>query len=328
MISFLKKRWVYHLLLWIAFFISLTFLDWIEKTKDESILELEIELLKTFPAILYIVYLNFSIKSYFFDRRKYLIYCVSLLLLIISGTYFLDLLDDWNGGLRNSIEQNGLNVLAIIPISLGLQYFKRGVINQYQLQELRVRTSETELNALKAQINPHFLFNTLNNIYGMNQINSDKASEMIMELSDVMRYHLEFSKKGTILLSDEIQLLTSYIQLEKLRINDNCDLQLDILEGDFSLSISPLLLLPLVENAFKHGTHPTSPSFIHLSIKTSGRKLYFTIKNSIHPNRKVIKTNLGLKNTMKRLEIIYGGKYELKTSEDQATYLVKLGIEL
>lgn len=328
MIYFFKKRWVYHTVIWIAIFILLNSLDWIEKNEDESLLSLQIESLIMFPAFLYTVYFNFIIKSYFFDNRKYVFYGMSLLFLIISGALLLDVLDQWNGGYNNSIEQNALNIIVIIPISLGLQYFKRGVINQYQLQELKVRTSETELNALKAQINPHFLFNTLNNIYGMNQMDSEKASEMILELSDVMRYHLEFSKKGTVLLDDEIQLLASYIQLEKLRINDTCDLKVDFEKVDHSLSISPLLLLPFVENAFKHGTHPTLTSFVHLSIKTRGRKLYFCVENSIHPNRRVIKTNIGLDNTIRRLELIYENKYEFDISTENSIYRITMAITL
>jgi LytS/YehU family sensor histidine kinase len=149
-----------------------------------------------------------------------------------------------------------------------------------------------------------------------------------MELSDVMRYHLELSKHGKVRLEEEIQLLESYIKLEQLRLHQNCDIEIDLTDIDDRLMISPLLFIPFVENAFKYGTHPSKPCFIHLSIKTEGNKVFFIVKNSIIKDRKVVKTNIGMQNTMRRLELIYPGKHNLNIDQSDNTFSVNLSVEL
>ena len=274
-------------------------------------------------------YLGFWAKEKFFDARRYFIYVIAMLVVVAIGVAAYELLfNSRYGHISDSPTRNVINCIFIHFFTLGLQYFKRGLVNQYQLQELKAKTAMTELNALKAQINPHFLFNTLNNIYGMNRIDPENGSEMIMELSDVMRYHLEFSKVGQVSLEDEIQLLQSYLKLEQLRLSDTCDVQIDFEQADGDLKISPLLFLPFVENAFKHGTHPIQACFVHLQLKTKADQLLFSIKNSIITNRKVVKTNFGLQNTKQRLELIYPKQHELKIIQNEEIHLVELQIEL
>jgi LytS/YehU family sensor histidine kinase len=255
-------------------------------------------------------------------------YFIAAVAIVAIGVVIYEALDMLDGHMGNPRSNNITNFIFIQVFAVGLQYFKRGIINQYQLQEFRAKTAMAELQALKAQINPHFLFNTLNNIYGMNQINPEKGSEMIMELSDVMRYHLEFSKVGKVKLEDEIQLLQSYIKLEQLRLRETCDVQVDFEDADESLMISPLLFIPFVENAFKHGTHPTKDCFVHIKLTTTPSTLSLTIKNSLIANRKVVKTNIGLQNTTRRLELLFPEKHKLNISKTEVHHLVELSIEL
>ncbi len=327
--AFLKKKWVYHSLIWISAYLSFSMLIFSDKDSSASILQSLQEPIFFFAPIFVVTYLGFWAKDKFFDSRQYLVYLLAAALIVALGVGLHEVLNSFAvNKVTNSTFQNIFNFIFFILITTGLQYFKRGIINQHQLQELKAKTATTELNALKAQINPHFLFNTLNNIYGMNQINPEKGSEMIMELSDVMRYHLEFSKEGKVKLEDEIQLLESYIKLEQLRLSDTCDVQVDFGEADEKLMISPLLFIPFVENAFKHGTHPTQDCFVHLKLQTTQDKLLFTIENSIIANRKVVKTNIGLQNTKRRLELIFPDKHDLKISQINKRHLVVLNIEL
>jgi len=284
-------------------------------------------LLLLIPIIL-ITYLAFGAKEYLFDNRRYLLYALAATGIVIIGVYIYEAIEPLQGEIRNTRSQNIINFVFLQLIAVGLQYFKRGIVNQYQIQELKAKTATTELNALKAQLNPHFLFNTLNNIYGMNQIDAEKGSEMIMELSEVMRYHLEFSKVGKVKLQDEIQLLESYIKLEKLRLRETCTVTLNFENVDESRFISPLLFLPFVENAFKHGTHPTKNCFVDLELKTHQNKLYFKVKNSVVVNRKVVKTNIGMQNTKRRLELIYPGTHKLNISNNDQEHLVEMHIDL
>jgi len=151
---------------------------------------------------------------------------------------------------------------------------------------------------------------------------------MIMELSDVLRYHLEFSKEGMVKLRDEIQLLNSYVLLEKLRLTETCDVQTNFTDADESLMISPLLFLPFVENAFKHGTHPNKECYVHIELKTTKDRLHFTVKNSVVVDRKVVKTNIGLQNTMRRLELIFPDKHQLNITKNEQEHLVEMYLEL
>jgi len=328
MIQFLKKRWVYHTLIWVISYLIFTSIRYVTSTESESFLTFLKEPLFFFIPVIPIAYLGFWAKQKFFDSRQYLLYFLAAICIVVVGVFIYESMEFLDNDVSISRTQNVINFVFIQVFVVGLQYFKRGIFNQYQIQELKAKTAMTELNALKAQINPHFLFNTLNNIYGMNQIDSKKGSEMIMELSDVMRYHLEFSKVGKVRLEDEIQLLNSYIKLEKLRLRETCDVQVNLDDVDNSLKISPLLFIPFVENAFKHGTHPTKKCFVHIDLRTTKGEVFFTIKNSVIVNRKVVKTNIGLQNTKRRLELIYPEKHKVKITKDELVHLVDLKIEL
>lgn len=328
MVQFLKTRWVYHTIIWIVLYIAFTLIVFLNEAENKSFFYSLKEPFLVFVPIVITAYLSLWVKVKLFDQRKYLLYIFAALIVVFIGVAIFEALSFIDESVVNSRSQNIFNFLFVHVLVVGLQYFKRGIINQYQLQELRAEKAITELNALKAQINPHFLFNTLNNIYGMNQINSKKGSDMIMELSDVMRYHLEFSKEKQVSLEDEIQLLESYIKLERLRLRDTCDVQVDFNDTDRNLMISPLLFIPFVENSFKHGTHPTKDCFVHIKLSTTHNKLLFTVKNSLIENRKVIKTNIGLQNTKRRLELLFPNKHELEITKNGVYHLVELSIEL
>ena len=328
MIHFLKIRWVYHTLIWVTCYLGLAGMSYFGDGNSSSFLDSLKEPLFLFISVFPVIYLSFWIKAYFFDRRRYLLYFLAAIAIVIFGVLLYEFLESLDSELGNSRTQNVFNFVFIQLFAVGLQYFKRGIVNQYQIQELKAKTAITELNALKAQLNPHFLFNTLNNIYGINQIDSEKGSEMIMELSDVMRYHLEFSKEGKVKLADEIQLLQSYVKLEKLRLRDTCIVQVNLEEVDENMMISPLLFIPFVENAFKHGTHPNKDCYVKIMLKTEERKLFFTVRNSVVANRKIVRTNIGLQNTRRRLRLIFPDKHKLNITQSEQEYLVELYIEL
>ena len=151
---------------------------------------------------------------------------------------------------------------------------------------------------------------------------------MIMELSDVMRYHLQSSKEVKVKLQNEVDLLQSYIKLEQLRLRETCELRVDFDEADKSLMISPLLFMPFVENAFKHGTHPTKKCFVHIKLSTNPEGLLFRVKNSLIMNRKVVKTHIGLQNTKRRLELLFPEKHKLDIIKNEVYHLVELRIAL
>ncbi len=323
--DFVTKRWVYHSITWLC--LIGVFLFALQE-EGYQLLEYGQILIQIFVPIVLSVYGHFYLKYRFFNQRQYGPYVILLILLITLSVGLSALLGDVIGVVQTGWVQNAVNTSTIILFSTGLQYFKRGIINQYQLQELRAQNAETELNALKTQLNPHFLFNTLNNIYATNQLDAEKGSEMIMELSEVMRYHLQFSTMKTVSLVEEIQLVKSYIELEKLRLNDNCVLTIHLPRLSSAYQIAPLLLLPFIENAFKHGTHPITPCFVEIKIEIVEACLYVEINNSLISHKKTIKTNIGLQNTRRRLAMIYPNRHELEMSQDATSYHVSLQIQL
>lgn len=195
--------------------------------------------------------------------------------------------------------------------------------NTYILQE----NKNTEIKFLKAQINPHFIFNTLNNIYSMVYFQSEKSLPAIEKLSGIMRFTTYESQKEKILLSEEINYIKAYVALEQLRHQDNAFVNLDIATEDESIEIPPYILSPLVENALKHGT-ASNATPIAVELKASNRQLAFTVANEISSQKKDKLGGIGLDNLKKRLEIHYPGSHKLHLINEHNRFIAQLEIDL
>ncbi|HEY5825259.1 MAG TPA: histidine kinase, partial [Cyclobacteriaceae bacterium] len=193
------------------------------------------------------------------------------------------------------------------------------------------KTIEAELQLLKSQVHPHFIFNTLNNIYSYAIQKNDKTPDLIHRLSSFLSYNLYDSKLHGIELSKEIEYIRSYVELEKLRYGDRLDVSVNIFNSTSGFLISPLLLLPLVENCFKHGvTSVLSKCWIRIDIYYQHDWLTVKIENSIGdkpPGNSQNKNGLGIENVKKRLDIIYAGKYDFKTISEGQSFMVILKIK-
>ncbi len=201
---------------------------------------------------------------------------------------------------------------------------------QKQKSELLARTKTSELALLRTQINPHFLFNTLNNLYSLVYKKSDEAPSMVMKLSDIMRYMLYDSNSDKVLMEKEIEYLESFIELNTLRMKEGRFVTFDI-EGDTqSKMIPPMLLVPFVENAFKHGRKNYKLPGITITLLIAGNRLEFDIRNYIPtgpPMNKDKQGGIGLDNVKKRLDMIYPGTYSLEIEQNSEEYHVHLMIE-
>lgn len=232
-------------------------------------------------------------------------------------------------------ELNGVRALAGISIpSIFFFGILRHIYDYRKLkqtaQQLLIQKQEAELNFLKSQTNPHFLFNTLNNIYSLSRDKSDLAPESIMRLSKILRFTLYEANGQYISIEKEMQLLNDYIELEKLRYDDSLRINFNHDVEEMKQSIPPLLLMPLVENAFKHGVSETrdNPNLdIHLSIKM--RQLVFIVKNSTGETKEGerVKENIGLSNLKRQLELLYTD-YNLNTQPGQSQFTATLKINL
>ena len=196
------------------------------------------------------------------------------------------------------------------------------------LKTLRADKAKAELALLKNQINPHFFFNTLNNLYGLVVEKSEKAPEVVLKLSDMMRYTIYQGKEDLVLLKDEIGYLENYIELHKIRYQKKVEIRFahDVHDG---LKVAPLLFIVLLENAFKHGVEPlTENAYIHLDLKTRGNQVLFSVTNNYEPNTLQKKAGIGLDNLKKRLVHVYPDRHELKIEKTNFTYTAQLNLRL
>jgi LytS/YehU family sensor histidine kinase len=190
---------------------------------------------------------------------------------------------------------------------------------------------KAELQLLKAQVHPHFLFNTLNNIYSVTQNASPEASDMILRLSDLLRYILYECNKPEVSLTQELKIIKDYISLESIRYSKNLDIHIRFPENTDTLLIAPLLLVPLIENCFKHGTSKMLDQ-PWINIQADLKENILNIKlingkpNHVEPNG--AHNGIGLNNVKKRLELLYPGKYELKILPEADLFVVALKLEL
>ena len=201
-----------------------------------------------------------------------------------------------------------------------------------KLLEKEKQKTESELKALKAQINPHFFFNTLNSIYSMALDKDERLPRTILQLSDLMRYFLYGSNDNFIPLEQELAVVQNYIALQKIRSDENLDIELSRTGEINGQQIAPLLLITFLENAFKHGAKGGSEkSFIKLNIQIENKGLLFSIMNNkgkIDKMTNATAGGLGLENVKRQLELLYPGKHTLTTKDMKDKYIVDLHLEL
>lgn len=192
---------------------------------------------------------------------------------------------------------------------------------------------ENELRHLKAQLNPHFLFNTLNNLYGLSVAESKKLPGLMLRLSELLRYSLYDTNQNYVALKKELDYITNYVELERIRLSDKTDIKMEVSGSYTDHYIAPLLLIIFIENGFKHFSQAKGrQSYVHILFKLTDKLLQLDVKNSIDPDYTVIeresKGGLGLDNVKQRLDLIYPRKYSLNINRETDRFEVKLEIEL
>lgn len=222
-----------------------------------------------------------------------------------------------------------LEVGYITGIAFTLKLLRLQMKTKLREQGLVKEKLQTELKFLRSQTNPHFLFNTLNNIYALSRKKSDKTPEVVMKLSELLNFMLYETGKDTITVDEEIKILEDYICLEKIRYNERLTIRITKSIDNGGQLIAPLLLLPLVENAFKHGVSETRfNSFLYIDIKLAKSQLDFCIENTIEAGReKANNGNIGLSNIRRQLELMYK-EHELTVQKHESAFRVNMTINL
>lgn len=229
---------------------------------------------------------------------------------------------------------NGMIYLLTIGISTSVASVQKWQKDELLRRELDQQRINTELSYLKAQINPHFFFNTLNNIYALTNLDVKKAQEALLKLSRMMRYVLYENQKNETLLSREVSFINDYIELMKMRLTEKVTLNISVDDPKDDLVIAPMLLLPFLENSFKHGISSQHHSEIMIKLEVMGNTVFFETRNHIFPvhsdSPEAKENGIGLVNTQRRLSLLYPDKYRLKfgIDEDKQEYWVNLTINL
>lgn len=221
-----------------------------------------------------------------------------------------------------------INLGIFAAVGTALVLGQRWQHNDQARREAEAARIDAELSNLRSQINPHFLLNTLNNIYALTAFDPTKAQEAIQELSKLLRYILYDTQQSMVPLKDEVEFIENYVQLMRIRLPQSVDVNCQFSIGNSQLTIAPLLFISLVENAFKHGVSPTEPSFIHISIEADEQQMICDIQNSNHPKAANDHSGhgIGLQQVQRRLDLAYPGRYtwQRHISDDGKIYQSKI----
>lgn len=333
-----------HFLFWLSF-VLFTLLNEGWEDNDTWIFHVAPQLLSNLVISLFLVYLNlYLLMPTLYQKQKYIAYSFSLFLLLIAGGLFIRFVafrlwipfersqylaafqpaDFW---ILARIVKNMVKLLPVIAVTMVLKLMRNSYIEQKDLIEIESERFKSENHFLKAQLNPHFFFNTLNSLYSLVLDRSDNAPQIVLKLASLMSYMIYDSSQNKVLLSNEINHLKNYSELEQMRFIDRLDLSLVVSGDPEGKWIAPLLLLPFVENAFKHGIGNHS-GWITIDIKISGDRIYLKVENSYSAKSKSALSGMGLNNVKRRLNLLYPSKHTLKTEQEVNFYLIDLKIDL
>ncbi|HEX5625882.1 MAG TPA: histidine kinase [Saprospiraceae bacterium] len=284
----------------------------------------------------YLLLPKFMLKQSFVGYIALLV-ALSLLLSPFSTLFNLWIFRDFQGAYPKSLTLphfHFINLLILTALSslvrIPLDWFKM----QAEKNELVTKNIETELQSLKNQINPHFLFNTLNNLYALTLKKSDLAPEVVLKLSDMMRYMLYECNEKEVSVAKEFGYIHNYMELEKLRYSAQADISMTISEELMEHKVAPLLLIPFVENSFKHGLSASmEDAYIRIESYKEKDHLVFRVTNSkpqnlpgqVHQRKH---GGVGLANVRKRLQLIYPDRHQLTIADEPNSYSIQLIISL
>lgn len=271
--------------------------------------------------------------------RNYLLYILSLGLAIVSVCFPLSIVVHIvveNEELQTLIWSDSfflfliINVIFTVITTMVLKLVKQWYSDQKTTKDLQQEQLQTELKFLKSQINPHFLFNSLNNLYALTLSKSDSAPEVVLRLSNILRYILYESNEGYVSVRKEMEHVKDYVAVEKLRLGMGVTIDIDIDDAIQDDPVEPMLFLTLVENAFKHSEDILPEKrFIRIHAKSLDTGFRFLIENTFSPSKRDSETGgIGLENIKKRLNLIYPNQHDIKSSTADGLYRVDLIIKL
>lgn len=348
--AFLKKyqstgnRILWHILFWVCYIGMYTLIY--GNFKDTYGAEF-IWAMAYLPLKVIVTYITlYFVIPHYFLQKKYVSATLITTLLILAAAFTQRFLDfyifnpiynyEWMSGSPLDVAKSLKNVLGIYPavaLAAFIKITKHFYSEESRSKELQQEKLQAELNFLKGQIHPHFLFNTLNNLYALTLKKSESSPEVVLKLSELLSFMLYECNSRTVPLSKELNLIENFIALEKIRYDDRLSVSYEAYGDVTQCQIPPMLLLPFVENAFKHGTSDNLDEvWVDINVVIRNHTLSLSVKNSNGKSTRQeefeYQQGIGLKNVNRRLELLYNGYHDLKIVDDGKTYSVSLEIEL
>ncbi|RUT78522.1 sensor histidine kinase [Ancylomarina longa] len=344
-----RSRIVYHIIFWIFAFVFWLFTMFVA-SNFKNVLRLE-PILMTIVFNLcfaFAVYSNlYVLLPYLFKRQRFFSYVISLLSVVSISAFIINFLlvyplNNFVKGERFFEEITfvvwfnfAFFTMIYVGITSFLSLMREWFVFQKvsdQFKDIEREKLEAELKALKSQINPHFLFNTLNNLYSLTLDKSDKAPGMVLQLSDMMRYILYECNERFVLLEKELGFVKNYLDLQKIRLDETIPVNLEVRGNTGEHKVAPLLFEPLIENAFKHGAYgKNNHGFVNILFNFEQKdQLSLFIENRFHDDwqSKDSDNGIGIKNVMRRLELIYPNKHDIEINKEGDLFRVNLKIDM
>jgi two-component system LytT family sensor kinase len=335
--EFIYRYKIYHLLFWLLLFAGWHFFRYQDYPPQSAWL---ITAIKVVDLAILVYITNYILIPRILYKKKYTLFITVLLLMIVTSSVIkmywighllspaapLNIFDRFKVRVYDNVFPHILLVSTGIAFKLLLDNTRA----QKRLIEMAKEKAETELQYLKSQINPHLLFNSLNSIYFLIDKQNIEARQTLLQFSDLLRYQLYDCNADTIEIEKELRYLTDYVRLQQLRRDNKYDIQLNH-HGEMSdFRITPLLLVPFVENAFKHISHHNDKrNFVEIDLSRQNGTFLFTVSNSKDNHRSTEpQGGIGLVNVQRRLELLYPGKHQLMITDKEETFTIQLQLAI
>jgi len=335
--KFFQGRYIFHLLFW-AMYAVFTILETQSYIVKKGIV-FELTPLTIFFSLMGLLMLgnNRLLIPALLEKGKTALYVAGIVLFIICYTYFRSLNQQYWDGIvwpkeRMTIQSyflwNFLYAIWFIIISSLLYFTQKWTDHRQQAKNIKVAALQTELKYLRSQLNPHFLFNGLNTIYGNIDMSNQVARNILLQFSDLLRYNLYEADTDSIELGKEAEHLQNYVDLQRARSDSNLKIDLEIQVADKDLKVAPLLFMAFVENAFKYSPRDNKQAnLITIRLQQTRRQLLFECRNACKMNAGY-REGIGLNNASRRLELLYKDRYTLSIKKEDGFFEVKLTIQL
>lgn len=331
-----RKRYPFHLLFWVMYAVFMVLFT-------QGYIEKKGWLFSLMPLSLYMVLMVILVYGHtllliprFLEKKRIALYVSGLIVLILFYTLAESINQQFwnriiypgnNGTIPSYFIWNIFYAFCFILNSTLLYFTQKWSEQKQQVNSIQISQLETELKYLRSQINPHFLFNGLNTIYGTIDIENQEARDMVVQFSDLLRYNLYEADTDKVEIGKEAIYIENYVALQKARSNNNLKITLEIQVADPSLKIAPLIFVAFIENAFKYTTRNLIRNEIFISLKQSGKRITFECRNTYAEQVKDTK-GIGLINVTRRLELIYQNRYVLAVKKNNRMYETNLMIDL